>query len=454
MSVSTTLSESDLNRLIEAGEIDTVIVAGADMQGRLYGKRLTTQHFKRVCQTGVGTCSVVLGWGHDHSLDPGYELMGWDNGYPDLLAKPDLSAIRHYPWSEKTAIVMADAVTPSGTPISVSPRTILTRMVERCAQQGLRPQFASELEFFLLSETPTTAHDKGYVNLTPKHRVMHPETLIRTSEDEPFLGVLRRKLEAGGVPVELVKAEYAPGQVEVNTEYAEALIAADRHVLFKTGVKELALQQGLIATFMAKWNHDFGGSSCHVHMSMLDRSGANVFGSGGSGSSAQMRHVLAGLIRFAPELFLFFAPTTNSYRRMRPGTFAPAAMTWGEDNRTVALRLVGNGPSRRIENRIPGADVNPYLAYAAMLAAGLKGLELALEPEQAAITSNAYQVQGQPPLPRSLTEATDALERSDLATEMFGADVRAHYVNFGRQSVEAQQRIVTDYERRMLLLDI
>ncbi len=452
--MSTTLSEGDLTQLIDAGEIDTVIVAGTDMQGRLYGKRLTATHFMRICRTGVGTCSVVLAWGQDHSLDPGFALTGWDNGYPDLVAKPDLATIRRYPWSEKTAIVMADAVTPAGASISVSPRAILLRMIERCAQHGLRPQFASELEFFLLIETPSSAYDKGYVNLTPKHRVMHPETLIRTSEDEEFLGALRRKMTLADVPIELVKAEYSPGQVEVNTEYAEALTAADRHVLFKTGVKELALQQGLIATFMAKWHHDFGGSSCHVHMSMLDRGGINVFGSAGAGTSAQMRHVLAGLIRYVPELFLFFAPTSNSYRRLRPGTFAPAAMTWGEDNRTVALRLVGNGPSRRIENRIPGADVNPYLAYAAMLAAGLKGLELALEPDHTATTGNAYQMQGLPVLPRSLTEATDALQHSELAAEMFGDDVRAHYVNFGRQSVEAQHRIVTDYERRTLLLDI
>ena len=368
------LDEGELAKLIDAGDIDTVIVAGTDMQGRLFGKRLTGRHFIRVCRSGVGTCSVVLGWGHDHSLDPGYELAGWQNGYPDLIAKPDLSTIRRYPWSEKTAIVLADAVTPAGIQISVSPRNILSRMIERCASDGLKPQFASELEFFLLNETPTTAYDKGFVNLTPKHRVMHPETLIRISEDEAFLGTLRRNMEAAGVPIEMVKAEYAPGQVEVNTEYGEAMLAADRHVLFKTGTKELALQQGLVATFMAKWHHDSGGSSCHIHMSMLDHAGANIFG--GLETSSPMRHMLAGLIRYIPELFVFFAPTTNSYRRMRPGTFAPSSMTWGEDNRTVALRLVGSGSSRRIENRIPGADVNPYLAYAAMLAAGLKGLEL------------------------------------------------------------------------------
>lgn len=452
--MSTTLKEDELERLIESGDIDTVIVAGTDMQGRLFGKRLTGGHYLRVGRAGVGTCSVVLGWGHDHSLDPGYEITGWHNGYPDMLAKPDASTIRRYPWSSKTAIVLADIVTPKDVSIAVAPRTILRRMVERFAARELRPQFASELEFFLLSETPSTAFDKGFVNLVPKHRVMHPETLIRTSEDEEYLGALRRQMEAAAVPVELVKAEYSPGQVEVNTTYGEAIDAADRHVLFKTGAKELALQQGLVATFMAKWHHDFGGSSCHIHMSMLDQSGANAFANRPGEENRLIRAVLAGLIRFMPELFLFIAPTTNSYRRMRSGTFAPSSMTWGEDNRTVALRLVGSGASRRIENRIPGADINPYLAYAAMLAAALKGIQLGLEPGIQPTTSNAYQLDGPAPLPRSLAEATEALSRSELASEMFGEEVKQHYVNFGRQSLEAQARIVTDYERRMLLLDI
>lgn len=445
-----------LKSLAASGEIETVIVAMPDMQGRLVGKRLTARHFLGAGQDGVGTCSVVLGWGHDHALDPGYELTGWDNGYPDLVVRPDLSTLRPYPWFDKTAFVLGDAVAPGGTPIDVAPRTILADMIARLDSLGLRPLFASELECYLLDETPASAFDKGFVNLKAKHRTLHPETLIRTSEDEAYLGALRRNMEAAGVPVEMVKAEYAPGQIEVNLEYADAMAAADRHMVFKTGAKEIALQQGLVATFMAKLAHDLGGSSCHIHMSLLDRDGRSAFaeGDGGAGTSETMRHFLGGLTAYLSDIFLFLAPTVNSYKRLRPGTFAPATVTWGEDNRTVALRLVGKGRARRIENRIPGADVNPYLAYAGMLAAGLRGIEEKREPIGEAATGNAYNLGGRPALPTTLEEATLLFERSEMVGTAFGSAVQKHYANFGRQSVRAASTVVTDYERRILLLDI
>ena len=445
-----------LKSLAASGEIETVIVAMPDMQGRLVGKRLTARHFLGAGQDGVGTCSVVLGWGHDHALDPGYELTGWDNGYPDLVVRPDLSTLRPYPWFDKTAFVLGDAVAPGGTPIDVAPRTILADMIARLDSLGLRPLFASELECYLLDETPASAFDKGFVNLKTKHRTLHPETLIRTSEDEAYLGALRRNMEAAGVPVEMVKAEYAPGQIEVNLEYADAMAAADRHMVFKTGAKEIALQQGLVATFMAKLAHDLGGSSCHIHMSLLDRDGRSAFADGdaGAGTSETMRHFLGGLTAYLSDIFLFLAPTVNSYKRLRPGTFAPATVTWGEDNRTVALRLVGKGRARRIENRIPGADVNPYLAYAGMLAAGLRGIEEKREPIGEAATGNAYNLGGRPALPTTLEEATLLFERSEMVGTAFGSAVQTHYANFGRQSVRAASTVVTDYERRILLLDI
>lgn len=445
-----------LKSLAASGEIETVIVAMPDMQGRLVGKRLTARHFLGAGQDGVGTCSVVLGWGHDHALDPGYELTGWDNGYPDLVVRPDLSTLRPYPWFDKTAFVLGDAVAPGGTPIGVAPRTILADMIARLDGLGLRPLFASELECYLLDETPASAFDKGFVNLKAKHRTLHPEMLIRTSEDEAYLGALRRNMEAAGVPVEMVKAEYAPGQIEVNLEYADAMTAADRHMVFKTGAKEIALQQGLVATFMAKLAHDLGGSSCHIHMSLLDRPGRSAFADGddGAGTSETMRHFLGGLTAYLSDIFLFLAPTVNSYKRLRPGTFAPATVTWGEDNRTVALRLVGKGRARRIENRIPGADVNPYLAYAGMLAAGLRGIEEKREPIGEAATGNAYNLGGRPALPTTLEEATAMFERSEMVGAAFGSAVQRHYANFGRQSVRAASTVVTDYERRILLLDI
>lgn len=446
----------ELKALAAAGEIETVIVAMPDMQGRLVGKRLTARHFLGAGQDGVGTCSVVLGWGHDHALDPGYELTGWANGYPDLVVKPDLSTLRRYPWFEKTAFVIGDAASPEGGLLSVAPRTILGEMIGRLDRLGLTPLFASELECYLLDETPASAFDKGFVNLKPKHRTLHPETLIRTSEDEAYLGALRRHMEASGVPVEMVKAEYAPGQIEVNLEYAAAMTAADRHMVFKTGAKEIALQQGLVATFMAKLAHDLGGSSCHIHMSLLGHDGRSAFAAGddGRGTSETMRHFLGGLTAYLSDIFLFLAPTVNSYKRLRPGTFAPATVTWGEDNRTVALRLVGKGKARRIENRIPGADVNPYLAYAGMLAAGLRGIEEKREPIGEAATGNAYDLGGRPALPTSLEEATDLFETSEMIGAAFGSTVQKHYANFGRQSVRAASTVVTDYERRILLLDI
>lgn len=446
----------ELRALVASGDVETVIVATPDMQGRLVGKRLTARHFLGAGQHGVGTCSVVLGWGHDHALDPGYELTGWNNGYPDLLVRPDITTLRRYSWFEKTAFVMSDAIVPDGAPISVAPRTLLAEMIRRLDDIGLKPLFASELECYLLSETPLTAFDKGFVNLTLKHRTLHPETLIRTSEDEMYLGALRRNMEAAGIPIEMVKAEYAPGQIETNLEYADAMVAADRHMIFKTGAKEIALQQGLVATFMAKLAHDLGGSSCHIHMSLLGKNGESAFatGSDGRGTSETMRHFLGGLTAYLPDVFLFFAPTINSYKRLRPGTFAPATVTWGEDNRTVALRLIGKGASRRIENRIPGADVNPYLAYSAMIAAGLRGIDEKLEPVGEPAAGNAYDLSDRPVLPASLEEATAIFEDSAMVGSSFGPEVQRHYANFGRQSVRAASSIVTDYERRILLLDI
>ena len=445
-----------LRSLIESGDIETVIVASPDMQGRLFAKRMTGRHFLGAGQDGVGTCSVVLGWGHDHALDPGYELTGWANGYPDLHVRPDFKSIRPYPWFEKTAFIMGDATKPDGSEISVAPRTILKNMIAQLAEHGLRPLFASELECYLLKETPETAFDKGFVNLQTKHRTLHPETLSRMSEDEGYLGELRRQMESAEVKIEMVKAEYAPGQVEINLEYTDALEAADRHMVLKAGAKDIALQQGLVATFMAKLAHDLGGSSCHIHMSLLDKNGQSAFSDGadGKGNSATMRHFLGGMMAHLPDAFLFFAPTTNSYRRMRAGTFAPNMLTWGEDNRTVALRLVGKGAARRIENRIPGADVNPYLAYSAMLAAGLRGIEEKREPIGDATIGNAYDIKDAPKLPSDLGEATDVFETSEFVRTAFGEDVQKHYANFGRQSVRAASVVVTDYERRMLLLDI
>lgn len=449
-----TLSLTELTSQIEAGAVDTVVVADTDMQGRLYGKRLSASHFLKSGKDGVPTCSVVLGWGQDHSLDPGYRFTGWDSGYPDFTSVPDMGTLRLCDWQQRTAIVLADARALTGNPVDVSPRAILKRQLERCSKMGLEPFAVSELEFFLLRETPDTLHEKGFTHVTPRHHAMHPETVIRSSEDEDFTQRLRNALEASGIAVEMVKAEYSPGQVEINLAYGPALASADAHVLLKTAAKEIALQTGLVASFMAKVDHDLGGSSCHIHMSMRDGSGSSVFDDGNGGMSPTMRSFLAGMVLHGRDFFALYAPTTNSYKRMIPNTFAPARISWGEDNRTVAFRVVGQGLGKRIENRIPGADVNPYLAYSAMLAAGLAGIEADLDLATAAEDGNAYESNGGDAIPATLAEATEAFAASKIVAEALGSEVQSHYASYGRNTLAALQHQVTDVERRLLLLDI
>lgn len=442
-----------LKQQVDQGEIDTVIVGDTDMQGRLFGKRLTARHFLKSGLEGIDTCSVVLGWGQDHSLDPGYAFTGWDTGYPNMTVVPDLHTLRPYAWFPKTAVVLGNSMHPDGTPVDISPRAILKAQLQKAAAMGLFPFAASELEFFLLKETAASVHDKGFVNLQPKHPVMHPETVMRTSEDEDFSHRLRTCLEAAAVPVELVKAEYSPGQMEINLEYADALEASDRHVLLKAATKEIALQQGLVATFMAKWRHDLGGSSCHVHLSMLDQDHSSAFDDGQGGMSDRLRYFLGGLLAYGRDVFLLFAPTINSYRRLKPNTFAPSQFNWGTDNRTVAFRVVGSGNHKRLENRIPGADANPYLVYAGMLAAGLYGIEHQVEPDSPAVMGNAYG-QDSKPIPANLRESVDWFEASPVVSATLGDAVQQHYANYGKQTLAAAETYVTDYERKLLLLDI
>lgn len=448
------LTLEQLAAQVETGEIDTVVVADTDMQGRLYGKRLSGRHFLDVGQNGVGTCTVVLGWGQDHSLDPGYRFTGWDSGYPDFLSVPDLATLRLCGWHPRTALVLANAQSLAGEPVEVSPRVLLKRQLERCAGLGLFPQLVSELEFFLLRESPDTLHEKGFVNIRPRHHAMHPETVIRTSEDEDYAQALRAALARSDVLVELVKAEYSPGQMEINLRYGDALTAADSHMVLKTAAKEIALQQDMVATFMAKVSHDLGGSSCHIHLSMLEESGSSAFDDGSGGMSGTMQSFLAGLLRYSRDFFLFFAPTTNSYKRLVPGTFAPARIGWADDNRTVAYRVIGSGAAKRIENRIAGADVNPYLAYAATLAAGLCGVEQNLALEEPPQEGNAYEQESGIALPSTLEEAVMAFDESSAVAEAFGQNVREHYANFGRQTAGVFKTKVTDIERQLLLLDV
>lgn len=426
-------------------DIETVIVATPDLAGRLVGKRLTARHFAEARTTRV--CDVVFGWGLGHELLEGFEQVGWDHGYGDLVCRPDSDQHRVIAWWPRTALVMADVVHEDGRSVAFAPRSILRSQVERAHSLGLSPLVASELEFTLFAESTESLRAKGWAALALHRDELHPELVEAAGVAEELLGEIRRAMEASGVLIESVKAEYSASQYEISLDPSDALEVADRHALYKLGVREISRRHGVSASFMAKWHEDRGGQSCHLHVSLTDREGVNVFA---GGDDVRLRQFIAGVQRYAGELFVLWAPYPNSYKRMRPGTFAPASLTWGVDNRTAALRVTGDGRSRHLENRIPGADVNPYLAHAAFLAAGLTGIERALEPDEGIGHANAYAGPGNHALPRTLEEAIDAFATSSFTAETFGADVVAHLANFFRKELEATQLAVTDFDRRRL----
>jgi glutamine synthetase len=429
----------------ELGEYETVIVATPDLAGRLVGKRLTARHFRE--SGSVRTCDVVFGWGIGHELLDGFDTVGWEHGYGDIVSRPDGATIRPLAWWPGTALLMADALRPDGTPVAVAPRAILRGQVERARELGYEPLVTSELEFTLYAETPQTLRSKGFAALDLHHEELHPELVETTGLHEGLLAELRTAMEQSGVLVESVKAEYSPSQFEMTLEPADALELADRHAVYKLGVREICRRQGVAATFMAKPESHSGGQSCHLHVSLADDAGRNAFA---DGDDALLRHFVGGLQRYAADVFLLWAPYPNSYKRFRPGSFAPASMSWGEDNRTAALRVCGEGASRHLESRIPGADVNPYLAHAALLAAGLRGIADELDPGEGIGHANAYAGVDLRPLPANLDEAVSSFATSRFTTESFGADVVAHLANCARAELDASALAVTDFDRRRL----
>jgi glutamine synthetase len=379
---------------------------------------------------------------------PGYRFANWDTGYGDVVCHPDFSTARRTPWLDGTAWVIADLSDGSGGPVEVSPRQILRRQLERAAERGLRVLAATELEFYLFRDSYEEAAAKGWRALEPHTSTIEDYQLLQTSREEYILRRIRNEMIGAGIPVEFSKGEAGRGQHEVNVTYDEALTAADRHLVFKNGIKEIAAQEGRAATFMAKWTMNDTGSSCHVHTSLWDaQSGEPLMADAthATGLSAVGRQFLAGQLAAARELAWCAAPTVNSYRRYVPGSWAPTAVVWGEDNRTCGFRVVGTGAGRRIESRIPGADVNPYLVLAASVAAGLYGIdhELELGP---AYPRNAYEASDLPRIPSTLVEAIDELRGSKVAVEAFGADVHHHLLNTAVQEWEASNRHVTDWE--------
>jgi glutamine synthetase len=443
----------ELAALIREGKVDTLIVAITDMQGRLMGKRVTGQFWLEHGGHGAHFCTYLLGTDMEMTTPAGYQLMNWETGYGDWIADPDWDTLRVIPWLEKTALVLADArVDDNGPLISVAPRSILRRQIDRARAAGFVPMMASELEFYLLRDTYEGAAAKRFHDLQPFGWYNEDYHLLQATKAEPLYRLFRNQMIAAGIPIEVSKGEAAPGQHEINIQYGPALESADRHAIFKHGLKEIAWQNGHAVTFMAKPDHTWTGNSAHVHVSLTDTSARNVFHQKGAphGKSPTMRHFLGGLITGIRELAFFIAPFVNSYKRFAPGSWAPVHLVWGRDNRTCAFRIVGDGPALRIECRLPGGDANPYLSYAAIIGAGLHGIEQEIEPPPE-FKGNGYLATDAPRVPRALWESAQLLERSALARQIFGDDVMEHYLNSARVELDAQDHIVTCWERERYL---
>ena len=430
---------------IESGAVDTVIVAVTDLQGRLQGKRLDARFFlEDVLEHGSEACNYLFAVDVDMNTVDGYSISSWERGYGDFVMAPDPSTLRRVPWHPGTAMLIADATWLDGSPVAESPRQVLRRQLDRLAEHGWTALVGTELEFIVFDDTFEQAWDRRYAGLTPSNQYNVDYSILGTSRVEPLLHAIRAGMSGAGMQVESAKGECNPGQHEIAFKYTDALRTCDNHVVYKTGAKEIAAQLGQSLTFMAKYNQR-EGNSCHVHLSLRDREGSPVFaGDRPGGVSTAFEHFVAGQLAGLRELSYFFAPNINSYKRYQPGSFAPTAVAWGFDNRTCAVRVVGHGPSLRFENRLPGGDVNPYLAVAAMIAAGLHGLEheLTLAP---AFEGNAY-ASDAPHVPTSLRESAALLTESAIAREAFGDDVVAHYANAARVELAAFDAAVTDWE--------
>lgn len=446
-----TLTLEDLVRQINGGEVDTVIIALTDLQGRLMGKRLTGAYFLDHVDEGLHACDYLLAMDVDNEPLPGFSFTGWGSGYGDMHGRPDLSTLRRVPWLEKTALLLCDVETMDGRPVGIAPRQVLRRQVERAHSLGYEAKTASELEFYLFRDTFEQAAAKGYQGLEPYGRYIEDYHILQGTKAEWFVRQVRNGMEGAGVPVENSKGEWGFGQQEINLRYADALEMADRHVIYKNGVKEIAALNQLSVTFMAKWSMSQAGSSFHLHSSLwdlkTDRALFHTEAKTDHGMSPLFKHYLAGLLALAREFSLFFAPYVNSYKRYQATSFAPTSVVWSYDNRTSGFRIVGHGPSLRVECRIPGADANPYLAFAATIAAGLYGIEhrLDLPPE---FHGDAYSAKDLPRVPKNLTEAVRALEGSRVARELLGDEVVEHYLHAARLELKAFDGVVTDWELR------
>ncbi len=441
------LTTDQLNELIDDGTIDTVIVAFTDMQGRLVGKRASARLFKEeISSHGAECCNYLLAVDVEMNTVDGYRISSWEKGYGDMAMIPDLSTLRLVPWIPGTALVMADLTWLDERPVGPAPREILKRQITRLADRGLIAYVGTELEFIVFDDSYRDAWGKGYVGLTPASDYNIDYALLASTRMEPLLRDIRLSMEGAGLYCEGVKGECNLGQQEIAFRYEDALTTCDNHSIYKNGAKEIADKHGKALTFMAKFN-EREGNSCHIHISFRATDGSAVFADDADtlGMSKMFRHFLAGQLKTMRELTLFFAPNINSYKRYVDGSFAPTAVAWGLDNRTCSLRVVGHGLGMRVENRVPGGDVNQYLATAALIAGGLYGIEHELELEPM-FEGNAYGSDA-PRVPTTLREAAELFGQSEIAREAFGADVVEHYLNNARIEVKAFDSAITDWER-------
>ena len=432
---------------IDSGAVDTVVVAFTDMQGRLQGKRIHGQHFvDEVLPHGTEGCNYLLAVDIDMNTVSGYAMSSWDSGYGDMELKPDLSTLHRIPWQEGAVGVLCDVLWSDHRPVVASPRQVLRRQVDALAEQGMTAMVGTELEFIVFLDSYEEAWEAGYRDLTPANQYNVDYSILGGARVEPLLRRIRLGMAGAGLEVESAKGECNFGQHEIAFKYNEAIVSCDRHSIYKNGSKEIAAQEGVSLTFMAKYN-EREGNSCHIHLSFRGLDGSMVMADDADpeGLSALGKAFIAGQLAHMEELTLLFAPTINSYKRYVEGSFAPTAIRWGRDNRTCALRLVGRGPSLRLENRVPGGDVNPYLAVAGIIAAGMDGIQRGLELEPA-FAGNAY-ADGSRRVPDSLEKAVALWEGSDWVRQTFGDEVQAHYARMGRVELESFGRAITDWER-------
>jgi len=448
------LTPDEIRAAVANGSIDTVLVVFPDLQGRLMGKRVVGEYFvDEVLPPGgaLEACNYLLALDVDMTPLPGYHYANWEQGYGDFRMLPDLTTLRRVPWIERTALVMCDLVDEeTGAPVEVSPRQILKRQIERAAAKGYLVNIGAELEFFLFRDSYEEAADKGYADLVPHSNVIEDYHILQTTRDEYLIREIRNSMNDAGIVVEFSKGEAGKGQHEINLRYADALTMADRHAIYKNGAKEIAALAGRSITFMAKYSMEEVGSSCHLHSSVWSADGSHSLmwdADAPDHMSDTMRGWLGGIIATGAEFAWLFAPYVNSYKRYQPESWAPTALAWGRDNRTCGYRLVGHGTAFRMESRVPGADVNPYLAYAATIAAGLHGIEQGIDPG-AAFSGNAYADESLARVPHTLVDAITALEGSAAARAAFGDEVHHHLVNTARQEWNSFNRVVTDWERR------